>query len=379
MSFENSEVGSYAGSYWEYTHRSGGNSPRSDKAGSPPRYTQWNNYEFDKRSYLGWMAWLSRNPPPNLGNHYRDSAYNCGLKVGFTITRHPDNTRLLADMVNKYRQSDFNLGIAAIEGKESASMVVDRLQSLLFAARSLRKGNLGGATRHLYAVPRSHRKKAARKLSQGDVSGSWLELHLGWAPMISDIYAASELIKPMKARNLLKTQRRPGSISVTGGGGVAPSDTRWQYHSRLVVEILSEPTWYQRLGLTNPADIVWEAVPFSFVVDYFVPIGRFISSLEAPFINVGRMFTQTYYEVNVLHRAYAKGEMISPNVWLNQSVATTNHRYRKFNRTLTSVPALMATRKLSWNLPTKLVQIGNMAALLHQALLGLKPRHAVSG
>lgn len=32
------------------------------------------------------------------------------------------------------------------------------------------------------------------------------------------------------------------------------------------------------LGLTNPAAIAWELVPFSFVVDWFIPIGNFLNS-----------------------------------------------------------------------------------------------------
>lgn len=33
-----------------------------------------------------------------------------------------------------------------------------------------------------------------------------------------------------------------------------------------------------RLGLTNPASIAWELVPFSFVVDWFGTVGEFLAS-----------------------------------------------------------------------------------------------------
>jgi len=35
------------------------------------------------------------------------------------------------------------------------------------------------------------------------------------------------------------------------------------------------------LGLTNPAEVVWELVPLSFVVDMVLPFGAFLSSLNA--------------------------------------------------------------------------------------------------
>jgi len=37
----------------------------------------------------------------------------------------------------------------------------------------------------------------------------------------------------------------------------------------------------QGLGLVNPAEIAWEVLPWSFVVDWFIPIGNYINSLTA--------------------------------------------------------------------------------------------------
>lgn len=36
-----------------------------------------------------------------------------------------------------------------------------------------------------------------------------------------------------------------------------------------------------QLGLTNPAEVAWEVVPFSFVIDWFIPVGNFLSSLDS--------------------------------------------------------------------------------------------------
>jgi hypothetical protein len=35
------------------------------------------------------------------------------------------------------------------------------------------------------------------------------------------------------------------------------------------------------VGLTNPLEVAWEVVPFSFVVDWFYPVGDYLSSLDA--------------------------------------------------------------------------------------------------
>jgi hypothetical protein len=36
-----------------------------------------------------------------------------------------------------------------------------------------------------------------------------------------------------------------------------------------------------RLGLTNPPQLAWELIPFSFVFDWLLPIGDWLSSLDA--------------------------------------------------------------------------------------------------
>jgi hypothetical protein len=37
----------------------------------------------------------------------------------------------------------------------------------------------------------------------------------------------------------------------------------------------------KELGITNPALVAWELVPFSFVADWFLPIGNFLGFLDA--------------------------------------------------------------------------------------------------
>lgn len=36
-----------------------------------------------------------------------------------------------------------------------------------------------------------------------------------------------------------------------------------------------------QLGITNPAELIWELVPYSFVIDWFVPVGNYLSAFDA--------------------------------------------------------------------------------------------------
>jgi hypothetical protein len=51
-------------------------------------------------------------------------------------------------------------------------------------------------------------------------------------------------------------------------------------------------------GVTNPLLVAWELVPFSFVVDWFLPVGNYVEQLDAM---LG--YTQGYYTSSLLVRA----------------------------------------------------------------------------
>lgn len=252
-------------------------------------------------------------------------------------------------------------------------MVAEKLLGLTQAARALRRGNLGGAVQHFtHPVPRKHRKRAAKRLSQGDVSGSWLALNLGWSPMIQDIYAGLEYAGTEGGYGIIRTPWVKGVITCNSAGGNASLiKKRLDYRSRLVCEVRTPPVWYDRLGLTNPALVAWELVPFSFVVDYFLPIGDSIEALTAFRIDKGRIMRQDRMKVTARNPSLPKGSMISPGMWAFDAKVETRHSYRYYKRTLTSVLDQMSFKRASVSIPSSLKRIANMSALLHQQLLGM--------
>jgi hypothetical protein len=58
---------------------------------------------------------------------------------------------------------------------------------------------------------------------------------------------------------------------------------------------------FTSLGLTNPALVAWELVPFSFVVDWALPIGDWLSSLDAM---LGYDSNNTWSSISTLQRRY---------------------------------------------------------------------------
>jgi hypothetical protein len=218
------------------------------------------------------------------------------------------------------------------------------------------------------------------RLDLGDVSGAWLEGHLGWSPMIGDIYNAAELLKLSQRQNRIKVST--ANSCKLRASGLAP---HWEvegedkYIQAIIVEFSREPTMIERLGLTDPAGILWEATPYSFVVDWFLPIGNSLSEMHA----VGAVPVSKVIHTNY-HVLRGKSSSLVDNLaglWVDPSMRGLFHGYAKTyevrRRIYESIFPLIGT--LGW-IPGEILpkwepniwRLFTSAALAHQSLSKLK-------
>lgn len=357
---------------WSYNRV---DSPHSDLLKPPFAYTRWNNYSFKRMSRMGWKGQFSlspqlTNPRPPI------SDWENGLRVTNVVASYPSTISLLSKLVDKWKNSDVNVGVSLGESKESLGMVASSLNSLVQSARQLKRGNLGGAIAHFKnPIPRSSRRKAAKRLSQGDISGSWLALNLGWVPLVSDVYSALEYVRDDGGYAKVTSSWVKGTVScsypnfppVQGKTLVAVCKSRY------VCCVRTPPTEYDRLGLTNPAVVAWELVPWSFVVDYFLPIGDIINAMTALRIDTKDVFLEKRYDLVVQYDPLPKGSYISYNRWWAVSgLPPTRTRYWAYSRERVSIASQLVAGTLEVSVPTSLKRVANLAALFHQTLLSFK-------
>lgn len=170
---------------------------------------------------------------------------------------------------------------------------VDRIRK---AVSSLKKGNLPSAVKELWgnASPRYRRRRGLKATK--DLAGLWLELQYGWKPLINDVHWGMQKLSEVNlsefqvvrtaasARKRETTEVSVGTVQNTGGkvGGSTKvetlSMTRYVVHWRMSDPLLS---LIAEAGFTNPVSLAWELVPFSFVVDWFLPLGTFFEQLSA--------------------------------------------------------------------------------------------------
>jgi len=212
----------------------------------------------------------------NSGDHF-DSLMPEGVDAVDLI-----NQSLIAARV-KMKRTDVNLGVAFGERNATARMLGDTATRIAKSLKALKRGEIRNAMNQLGIA------SAKRAPRGGNVPQKWLELQYGWKPLLSDVYGAADALSKRpkgdwrvtaKATRSLKTEYAVTWNQFDMGRGSAKSDVS----AFTRIDALPENDALislASLGISNPLLIGWELVPFSFVVDWALPVGNYLDSLDA--------------------------------------------------------------------------------------------------
>lgn len=209
-------------------------------------------------------------------------------------------------------QDSFNLAVSLAEMKETVGLVSTTAIRLANSYRFLRKGRVKDAFRSLgisdgkkihglRGVPKNspsnwtakhHRKYLENRVPKRDhmsqfAASTWLEIQYGWTPLLYDVYGSAEYVA-----KLLHDSSVDLIVKATGHGSSTDAYSNANEQSTANAKAIVKHIAHLRvsdpllrntaaLGLTNPLNVAWELVPFSFVVDWFYPIGATLNSLTA--------------------------------------------------------------------------------------------------
>jgi len=200
-----------------------------------------------------------------------------------------------------------SLAVNLAERKQSVDMIAKRASQLLRFGRQLKSFDFLGAAKTLGLKPRKEEsgwrrlgkdrvyrlKTRKRELnlrpSAKSFGSNWLEFHFGWAPLVKDIHSSATILnEPLFRNSLYKSiegratvwPQQPPAPSLNQDGQFGYTDHTMS-HVKIGCRIaVSDPNAFNlnRLGLINPALVVWELVPFSFVLDWFTNVSSVLSS-----------------------------------------------------------------------------------------------------
>lgn len=171
---------------------------------------------------------------------------------------------------------------------EAANMVKKNALKLVHAYKLLKKGKFRQFCRTLGISAKRPKSR------QDNIPSLWLEYSYGWAPLLSDVFTMLDRTFEVPGAFIRKVYRKTvdyssinnttfDKCSISGTVSCRGVATAWVSVDVPAIQAISQ------YGITNPIAVAWEAVPFSFVVDWFAPIGDFINSLGA---TAGLSFSQ---------------------------------------------------------------------------------------
>lgn len=200
----------------------------------------------------------------------------------------------------------------------------------------------------------------------------WLELNFGWGPLIDDIrQMCAVMAQSVPTERIVasatgplernRSQGGPGWSLVNQSFGVM----KLRYSS-VVESVNPNLLLAKQLGLTNPAQVAWDAVPFSFVVDWFLPVNKYLGAFDASLgVNLGPLTISKSCECQ---GSFSLSDSISipPRYGAGHSSA---YMFRRYIGAMPPMPSF--TDRLT--LPTgSLWQAATSVALATQQLLGIK-------
>lgn len=211
------------------------------------------------------------------------------------------------DNASKNRD-DFGLMVA--ESRKTANLVTTTAVRLATAFKKLRRRDVWGAYQALN-MRYDNRGKALSRASRGlsndaathsrFAASSFLEMQYGWKPLLSDVFTSAERLAYRNQKQDFDVVIRGSAASeapYTYGVGSSFIGTSYPYsfralpvgENRRAVRVAYACRYRvvnpalrvaSCLGLTNPLLLAWELLPFSFVVDWFAPIGNYFESMSA--------------------------------------------------------------------------------------------------
>ncbi|DAD52029.1 TPA_asm: maturation protein [ssRNA phage Esthiorhiza.3_8] len=224
--------------------------------------------------------------PPGFGSTvYSDGAGFDGRIGDVLPTDSNDENLAIIKALNKLKNQKVNLAQAFAEREQTVKLFASTVKTIAKSVDIFRSKN----PKRLWNLIKGTEGKRGAK-----VPNAWLELQYGWKPGMSDVLGACQE---------LEDRNDPHAYSASVSGLVKHQDTHRWLKSSLVgstfgIDVLGERFTLTKvrldyvlenpllqtlssLGITNPAALAWELVPYSFVVDWFAPIGSWLSSMDA--------------------------------------------------------------------------------------------------
>lgn len=288
---DQSTTGTYAGVTRVTSHRY-----RNRTWSVSASYGTVDRRDLPENPYSDLICNASQSPGVGTNTNYYTGAFISTQSVGYQSGSELRNCMLTA----KASTDPLLTSVTQLKNEafiKAASAVADAKTNLpvLFAEMSKTVRLITSTARRIYSAYRAFRRgrlgDVARLLgiSPSQVHKTWLEYKYGWMPLLMDVKQSAEFIGQLvvgRAFEFTASGTAQATASKTsspaGSAGHVSASTIRRVRIKLDCRIDNpRASTAQQLGLTNPALVVWELVPFSFVFDWFIQVGDYLKAVTA--------------------------------------------------------------------------------------------------
>lgn len=308
---------------------------RSWSGGDMPKGWRKNKIPLVEHDYVMERAKHSQSSSiiihPFTGKPVGNAFIYFPTQSGFTAVPPAEaglDLRVQSKLATAVRGSDFNLGVSLAELPESLRLVASSVSNVCQALIASKQGRWSDVVRFLSRTPSGRRavlnkqtkKKYLDRLDRHDIDGCWNALTYGWMPALQDIEEAMKAFAAVTepANTLCYTARsfvgRTGTVPNIYNDFLLTQDAKWTLKYNLTLR--ERLTTVRKLQLPAVASVVWELLPYSFVLDWFVPISSYLSTystfagFESPsltIIRTAQIHTYNAGRARVTNAAYPPG------------------------------------------------------------------------
>lgn len=267
---------------------------------------------------------------------YRATLYE--TSIGDLDLNSYENKLLRQKAVFRFQQElkevSFNAALAFKERVETIDLVTQRISQVYRAMLAAKRGDYKRVAKILRCKPLSRRRYGKLGASQKRGAGLYLEYSFGWSPIYNDIYALANISMNKEPTFAVRGRSVETTVYDTTSGNwlnsthVLGSITRTCVCSgRFRITNFGLIT-AKELGLTNPVALAWEAAPLSFVANWFLPVGSWLSQFDT-FSGVSLMTGSiTYTARGHLTFSTKRREDDSKTYWYGKAEKTVYQKIR---------------------------------------------------
>jgi hypothetical protein len=224
------------------------------------------SYRVD-RDYIG--TWQTSTGPRSVA---------IGQLVGMNAPpadpwSNKDELKLLSNLQKAVEGHTFNAAVFLGEAKESLEMITNTARSLAQAIWYVKRGNFDAALRHFRLKHRPPHMDASKTFAH-----NWLQLKYGWMPLVSDAREAAIALAAITNRpaKFAVNASRSAFVGLVSSNSIRSVTVTVMQRKRYKYYLTEDYSPMSGLGFTDPLPVAWELIPYSFVVDWFLPVGSYL-------------------------------------------------------------------------------------------------------